>query len=274
MEARAQTMLIPTPAPVGLALPASTVKPTYLIALKALASMEERVQIKSMVIPVTAAQASLAPTASMRSMSVTPSPASMEASVKMPWSPSVAPALRATLATAARLQSTGADAHLPAKMEDAVAKKTLPSSANVPTAGLDVTVISIGFPVKQLLAREGFRPMISVTMVVTVLTLGIPTIVNVLLTTLEAIAKAKWTIVKTNPAAMVPPAGDMWEDTSVTVCQAILDRTARQRSMSASLIPARMEAPALTWWDITSAPALLGHSVFSVRLMKMTVLRP
>lgn len=58
--------------------------------------------------------------------------------------------------------------------------------------------------------------MISVTMVVTVLTLGIPTIVNVLLTTLEAIAKAKWTIVKTNPAAMVPPAGDMWEDTSVT----------------------------------------------------------
>lgn len=143
--------------------------------------------------------------------------------------------------------------------------------------------------------------MISVTMVVTVLTLGIPTIVNVLLTTLEAIAKAKWTIVKTNPAAMVPPAGDMWEDTSVTwvhcfvdvmcfsdrfqqrqsswcfiimgeimllssachysVCQAILDRTARQRSMSASLIPARMEAPALTWLDITSAPALLGHSV-------------
>lgn len=55
-----------------------------------------------------------------------------------------------------RLQSTGADAHLPAKMEDAVAKKTLPSSANVPTAGLDVTVISIGFPVKQLLAREVF----------------------------------------------------------------------------------------------------------------------
>lgn len=68
----------------------------------ALASMEGRVQIKSMVIRVTAAQASLAPTASMRSMSVTPSPASMEASVKMPWSPSVAPAPRATLATAAR----------------------------------------------------------------------------------------------------------------------------------------------------------------------------
>lgn len=34
MEARAQTMLIPTPAPVGLALLASIVKPTYLIALK------------------------------------------------------------------------------------------------------------------------------------------------------------------------------------------------------------------------------------------------
>ena len=51
---------------------------------------------------------------------------------------------------------------------------------------------------------------------VTVSTLGILTIVNVLLTTLEAIVKAKWTTAKTNPAAMVPPAGDMWEGTSVT----------------------------------------------------------
>lgn len=53
------------------------------------------------------------------------------------------------------------------------------------------------------------------TTVVIVSTLGIPTIVNVLLTTLEAIAKAKWTTVKTNPATMAPPAGDMWEGTSV-----------------------------------------------------------
>lgn len=54
-----------------------------------------------------------------------------------------------------------------------------------------------------------------VTMVVTVSTLGIPIIVNVLLTTLEAIAKAKWTTVKTNLVAMAPPAGDMWEGTNV-----------------------------------------------------------
>lgn len=53
------------------------------------------------------------------------------------------------------------------------------------------------------------------TTVVTVSTVGMPTIVNALLTTLEAIAKAKWTTVKTNPAAMAPPAGDMWEGTSV-----------------------------------------------------------
>lgn len=52
-------------------------------------------------------------------------------------------------------------------------------------------------------------------MVVTVSTLGIPIIVNVLLTTLEAIAKAKWTTVKTNLVAMAPPAGDMWEGTNV-----------------------------------------------------------
>lgn len=73
-----------------------------LLMSTALVSMEGRVQIKSTAIPVPAAQASLAPTANTRSMSVTPSPASTEASVKMPWSPSVAPALRATLATAAR----------------------------------------------------------------------------------------------------------------------------------------------------------------------------
>lgn len=53
------------------------------------------------------------------------------------------------------------------------------------------------------------------TTVVTVSTLGIPTIVNVLLTTLVAIAKVKWIAVKTNPAAMAPPAGDMWEVTTV-----------------------------------------------------------
>lgn len=54
------------------------------------------------------------------------------------------------------------------------------------------------------------------TTVVIASTLGTATIVNVLLTTLEAIAKAKWTTVKINPAAMAPPAEDMWEATSVT----------------------------------------------------------
>lgn len=74
--------------------------------LTALASMEGRAQIKSMATPVPAAQASLAPTASMRSTSVTPSPALTEASVRMPSSPSVAPAPKATLATAARYTHT------------------------------------------------------------------------------------------------------------------------------------------------------------------------
>lgn len=51
--------------------------------LTVLASMVEHAQIKSMATPVPAAQALLAPTVNMRSTSVTPSPASMEASVKM-----------------------------------------------------------------------------------------------------------------------------------------------------------------------------------------------
>ena len=46
-------------------------------------------------------------------------------------------------------------------------------------------------------------------MVVTVSTLEIPTIANVLLTSLEAIAKVRSTSVRTNHAVMAPPAGDM-----------------------------------------------------------------
>lgn len=158
---------------------------------------------------------------------MTHSLALMEASVKMPWSLSVVPAPKATPATDARLLLTGADAHLPAKMEVVAAKKILPLLVNAPMAGLDVTVTSRECPVKQLLAREGSRQMSCATMAVTVSTLGTLIIVNVLLTILEVIAKAKWTIVKTNLAAMAPPAGDMWEDTSVIVCQATLDRTVR-----------------------------------------------
>lgn len=227
MEAHAQTMLTPTPALVGLVFLASIVKPTSLIALKAHALMEEHAQIKSMAIPVPAAQASLAPTANTRSMSVTPSPALTAASVKMPLSPSVAPAPRVILATAARHQWTGADARLPAKMEDVVVKRMLLSSVIVLMVGLDVIVTYPGSLVRQLLAREGSRRMSYATMVVTVSTQGMHTYVNVLLTTLEAIVKAKWTTVKTNLAAMVPPAGDMWEGTSVTVCQVLLDRIVR-----------------------------------------------
>lgn len=65
------------------------------------------------------------------------------------------------------------------------------------------------------LSNQGFRQMSCAITVVTVSTLGIPTIVNALLTTLGAIVKAKWITVKTNPVATVPPAGDMLEGTSV-----------------------------------------------------------
>lgn len=55
-----------------------------------------------------------------------------------------------------RHQSIGADVPLPVKMEVAVVKRMLPSSVIVLMAGLDVTVTSLGFPVRQLLAREVF----------------------------------------------------------------------------------------------------------------------
>lgn len=191
MEERVQTMLTLTPVPVGLALLASTVKPTYLTALRVPVSMEGHAQTKSMAIPVPAAQASLALIASMRSMSVTPSPVSMGVSVRMAWSPSVALAPRALLETAVRHQLTGADAPLPVKMEGAVARRMLHISVNVLVAGLDVIVTSPESPVRQLLAREGSKQMSYATMAVTVSTQGMPTTVNALLITLAVIVKAK-----------------------------------------------------------------------------------
>lgn len=77
-------------------------KLTFSHMSTALASMGGHAQIKSMDIPVHVALASPGPTASMKSMSVTPSPASMEAFVRMPWSHSVALAPRAILATVVR----------------------------------------------------------------------------------------------------------------------------------------------------------------------------
>lgn len=189
--------------------------------------MEEPAQIKSMGTHVPVVQASLVPTVSMKSMSVTPSPALMEVSAKMHWNPSVAHVQRATQATAVRHQWTGADVHLLAKMEDVVDKRMLLSFVTVIMAGLDVIVTFQGSLVRQQHAREDSRRMSSATMVATVSTLGMPTFVNVLPTTLEAIVKAKWTTVKTNLAAMAPPAGDMLEVTSVIACQVLLGRTAR-----------------------------------------------
>lgn len=149
------------------------------------ALMEGHALTKSMATHAPAALASLVPTASMRSMNVIPSPASMGASVKMLLIPSDVPAPKVFSAIAVRytqtlicqafltlctfrclnvvvfkiylydrLQSTGADAHLLAKMEAGVDKKMLHLSVNVPMAGLDATATSEGSPVKQLLDKE------------------------------------------------------------------------------------------------------------------------
>lgn len=168
MEAPAQTMSTPILVRVGLVLLASTVKPTFQIALKALASMEGRAQIKSMAIPVPAGQASLALTASMRLMSVTPSPVSTAVSAKMHWSPSAALAPEVIPATAARHLLTGADARHHVNTADAVAKMVLLSSVTVLMVGLDVTVTFPECPVRQLLASEGSKQTNYATMVVTV----------------------------------------------------------------------------------------------------------
>lgn len=64
--------------------------------------MEEPARIKSMGTPALVDQASQAPTVSMRLMSVTPSPALMEAYVKMLWNLSVAHVQKASQATAVR----------------------------------------------------------------------------------------------------------------------------------------------------------------------------
>lgn len=66
--------------------------------------MEDHARIKSMAILVPVARASRAPTANMKSMSVTPSPVSTGVSVRMPWSPSAALAPKDILAIGARYE--------------------------------------------------------------------------------------------------------------------------------------------------------------------------
>lgn len=53
-----------------------------------------------------------------------------------------------------RRRWTGADAHLLAKMEAGVVKKTLHLPVNALMAGPDATATSEGSPVKQLLGNE------------------------------------------------------------------------------------------------------------------------
>lgn len=55
-----------------------------------------------------------------------------------------------------RHQSTGADAHLPAKMVVAVAKRMHPLFVNVFTAGLEITVTFLMSHVRLLHARKVF----------------------------------------------------------------------------------------------------------------------
>lgn len=112
-------------------------------------------------------------------------------------------------------------------MEDAVAKRILRLHVTVPMAGQDVIVTFQECLVRQPPAKEGSRQMSSVIVVVTVSTRGMHTIVNALATTQAAIVKAKWTTVRTNRAAMAPPAGVMLEVTSVIVCQASQGRAVR-----------------------------------------------
>lgn len=64
--------------------------------------MEGRARIKSTAILVHVAQASLGPTANMKSTSVTPSLVSTGASVRIPWGPSAALALKVIPAIDAR----------------------------------------------------------------------------------------------------------------------------------------------------------------------------
>lgn len=71
--------------------------------------------------------------------------------------PSAAPAPRDTQATAARCQWTGVDALLPARMQAAVARRTLVSPASVMVAGQAVIVTYLGCPVRLPLAKEAFR---------------------------------------------------------------------------------------------------------------------
>lgn len=76
------------------------------------ASTEGRARTRSTATAAAAAPASPAPTASTRSTSATRSPASTAACARTPWSPSAAPAPKASLGAAARCEPRPRHSHL------------------------------------------------------------------------------------------------------------------------------------------------------------------
>lgn len=177
----------------------------------------------------------------------------------MPWSHIAAHVRKVTLAPGASIQLIGAGLLTHARIVVAADRKMPPSHVTVWVAGQVAIVTSQECPVKLQPDREVSRQMSFATMVDTVSILATHTTANVPQTTQAVTASPSLTTVRKNLASMAPPAGATWEDSPVIVCLVMRGATARERSMSVSLTHVKMEEPALTWWDITSAPALQEH---------------
>lgn len=179
--------------------------------------------------------------------------------VKMPSSHIGARVQKATLAPVASIQLIGAGRLTHARMVVAADRKMPPSHVTVWEAGQVVIVTSQECLVKLQPGREDSKQMSFATMLDTVSILATHTTANVTQSIQAATVSPSLTTVRTNLASMVPPVGATWEDSPAIACLVMRGTTARERSMSVSLIRVRMEEPALTWWDITSALALQAH---------------
>lgn len=210
-----------TPAPAHLASVASTVRSTPTTALTALASMVAPVWMELMRSPACVYLDSLAATANMISMSVTPNRASTEDHVSTVMGRTSAPVLMATQESIVRILCAGV-IHPPVKMEVRAGSREPPTPASVRLDGLVSTVTSLVYLVKSQPSSKGWRWLTCAGTQASVWMLETHITAAARPATLGVTARNRWTSVHPTLARMEPSVLIIWEATAVSVSLATM----------------------------------------------------
>lgn len=205
-----------TPAPARLASVASTVRSTPMTAPTALASMVALVWMELMRSPACVYLDSLAATANMISMSVTPNRVSMEDLVLTVMGRTSVPVLMATQESIVRILCAGV-IHPPVKIEVRAGNREPLTPASVRLDGLVSIVTSPVFPVRSQPNSKGWRWFTCAGTQASVWMLGAHITADARPATPGVTARNKWTSAHPILARTEPPVLIIWVATAVSV---------------------------------------------------------